>query len=177
MNRRKLIKTTSLSLVGLSIPTAGYWWLQGEPNTQYLTFDVMKKHINQLTQKANLSSQTSWSVGKTFAHIAQSIELSIFGYPEHKSDTFKSTLGHVAFKAFARKGEMSHSLDEVIPGAKLISEQTTIMEGLEQLNNSVELFEQYQGDLKPHFAYGQLNKREYEIAHVLHFNNHLKAIH
>lgn len=30
--------------------------------------------------------------------------------------------------------------------------------------------------LAPHFAYGPLTKQQYEMAHVMHFNNHLKEI-
>ncbi|MFT6701096.1 MAG: hypothetical protein ACJAUM_000956, partial [Pseudomonadales bacterium] len=29
---------------------------------------------------------------------------------------------------------------------------------------------------KPHFAYGELTKSQYELAHAMHFVNHLKEL-
>jgi hypothetical protein len=47
---------------------------------------------------------------------------------------------------------------------------------LDRLMYALGHFEQFDGPLAPHFAYGALSKTEYEIAHVLHLNNHLLEI-
>jgi hypothetical protein len=98
------------------------------------------------------------------------------GYPEHKSEVFKNTLGAVAFSAFATKGAMVHSLDEAIPGAPMIDPEQNSALALERLKKSLMDFEKFDGALQPHFAYGELTKAEYEAAHVMHIYNHFDEL-
>lgn len=68
---------------------------------------------------------------------------------------------------------MKHGLDEVIPG-ETVTADGQIQTALVRLKNSLLEFKGYEADMKPHFAYGQLDKADYAIAHVLHINNHLE---
>jgi hypothetical protein len=98
------------------------------------------------------------------------------GFPEHKSKLFKNTVGRIAFSIFSSKGKMTHNLSEVIPGAEPFSAKEDVMFALDRFKKSLVGFKKHQGDLTPHFAYGNLSKAEYEIAHVMHFYNHLQEI-
>jgi hypothetical protein len=40
----------------------------------------------------------------------------------------------------------------------------------------VQRFQAYTGPLKPHFAYGDLSRSDYALAHVLHIANHQDEI-
>lgn len=71
---------------------------------------------------------------------------------------------------------MTHPLDEVIPGSTEFSDEENITDAFDRFKKSLIAFKQFDGVLAEHFAYGQLSKREYEAAHVMHFNNHLQEI-
>ena len=62
-----------------------------------------------------------WNPAQVFAHLAQSIEYSMTGFPQPKSPLFQSTVGAAAFAVFHSKGAMKHSLTEPIPGAPAIA--------------------------------------------------------
>ena len=96
------------------------------------------------------------------------------GFPQSKSAFFQHTAGHVAFSLFSAKGEMSHNLAEVIPGAPDLVTEGDALVALERLTTALQDFDGYNGVLKPHFAFGALSKSDYALAHVLHINNHLQ---
>ena len=123
-----------------------------------------------------LASLSGWQPYKVFAHLAQSIEYSMTGYPEMKSAAFQHTAGSAAFYAFSVAGAMTHNLTEPIPGAPVIAESGDVNAGIDMLIAALQKFENHAGDIKPHFAYGSLSKAEFAQAHVMHIENHLKLI-
>lgn len=173
MERRQFIKTTALAGVGL-LGGASVWLAVGQ-DKEALTITEALAKLELLTDKS-LTHTGSWDPAKAFLHCAQSIEYSMTGYPEHKSDAFKNTLGSLAFSAFALKGAMAHGLDQPIPGAPELSMHQDLSRALAQLKKSLLDFQYYEGVLKPHFAYGELTKDEYEAAHVMHIYNHFDEI-
>lgn len=113
-----------------------------------------------------------WTLPQTLVHLAQSIEYSISGFPEPKPAWFQSSLGKTAFALFDARGEMTHNRDEPIPGAPALDRETTLKQGVQRLLDAMDAFAAHQGPLKPHFAYGELDKRSYERAHLMHLANH-----
>jgi len=109
-------------------------------------------------------------------HLAQSIEMSIDGYPEPKSALFQNTAGSAAFAYFKWKGRMSHGLAEPIPGAPPLALSAEVPAGAARLRGAIARFQRHGGALKPHFAYGALTKADYAIAHTLHIANHQDEI-
>lgn len=97
-------------------------------------------------------------------------------YPAHQSDFFKATVGSLAFTVFNHVGTMSHGLAEAIPGANEIAQEGDAQMALQQLLLTLDKFEQYQGQIAEHFAYGALSKEQAIAAHVLHIRNHLTEI-
>lgn len=172
MNRRKFILG---SIASSAIIGGGLTWVAIEKNNEPLTIDFA---LSKLKKVIELNPETTgeWNLHQVFTHLAQSVEYSFTGYPEHKSDMFKNTAGKVAFSLFSSKRKMTHALNEAIPGAPEFSNDENIAEAYERFKKSLIDFKNYEGDLKPHFAYGQLTKQQYEMAHVMHFNNHLKEI-
>lgn len=174
MNRRKFILGTIVSGIFIG-GGGGAVWLGIEPNQEPLNIDFALSNLNKL-MKQNPKTIGEWNLYQIFTHCAQSVEYSILGYPEHKPDIFKKSVGKTAFSLFSSKRKMTHSLDEAIPGAPKFSNEENIADAFERFRKSLIDFKKYDGILAPHFAYGQLTKLQYEMAHVMHFNNHLQEI-
>jgi hypothetical protein len=155
--------------------SAGAGWLAIDQHEGPLTIDVALNQLDQLMQQEPIA-KGSWNLAQVFTHCAQSVEYSMVGYPQHKSDLFKNTVGQTAFSLFLAKGKMTHPLDEAIPGAPLLAQDANTLLAYERFKKSLLDFKAYTGTLEPHFAYGPLSRAEYEAAHVMHFNNHLQEI-
>lgn len=171
MNRRKFILGTVIG--GAAITGAG--WFSVKPHDEPLTIDFLLTKLDSLMIQSP-TTVGEWNLYEIFTHCAQSVEYSMLGFPEHKPEMFKKTIGKIAFKAFTAKGKMTHALNEVIPGAPAFSQDEDIAYAFERFKKSLLDFAAYTGTLAPHFAYGELSKMQYEIAHVMHFNNHLSEI-
>lgn len=174
MNRRRFL--TLLSVAGVAAVGGGYALIKENQPARPLTVEAAIATIDTLLA-AQLMSTGEWQLTKMFRHCAQSIQLSMQGgYPEHKSDNFKRLVGQNALMVFESIGAMSHSLNEDIPGALAISEEGSVEQALQELKASYQAFKAHKGDLLPHFAYGELTKQQYEVAHVLHLYNHLDEV-
>jgi len=174
MNRRKFLKysigsSVTVGLIGTSI------WFNIDKNTQPLTIDAAISLLESI-QDTQILHLGEWNPSQIFIHCAQSVEYSMTGFPEHKSEIFKNTIGQLAFSAFSAKGKMTHGLNEVIPGAPELTSDNNHALALSRLQKSMLAFKHYDGELAPHFAYGELSKDEYEAAHVMHLLNHLNEI-
>jgi hypothetical protein len=120
-----------------------------------------------------LVAKSGWSPYKVFVHLAQSIQYSMSGYPELKSEVFQHTAGSAAFYAFSVAGAMRHNLTEPIPGAPAIADDGNVNQAIDLVITALQQFQAYSGLLQPHFAYGLLSKTEFANAHVMHIENHL----
>lgn len=172
MNRRFFI-ASSLSAGVLALSGITAWHLVPR-NKEDLSIQAMLKKLESM-DVSNISFESTWSVGHNLAHMAQSIEYSMSGYPMHKSELFKSTVGKAAFNAFSSKGYMKHNVEEDIPGAPSVN-TVNAEEGMQRLIASLETFNNYHGELPEHFAYGALSKEEYALAHVLHIKDHFSFL-
>ena len=172
MQRRQVIQYLALggTLAGAG---GGYLWLSADHDHSSLSIPVTLEKLDRLASRA-IEKSGAWNAFQVFNHCAQSVEFSMAGFPESKSAIFQRTAGQFAFAVFSAKGAMSHSLDEVIPGAPELVVVGDALLALNRLTKALQAFEAYEGELKPHFAFGLLNKPDYAIAHVLHINNHLQ---
>lgn len=175
MNRRLFFKSSLVigsSLIGVG---TGAVLLTEGANKLDLKISAALKRLDLLSNK-NLIHTGEWDIYQIFMHCAQSVEFSMSKFPEHKSDFFKNTVGTLAFSIFESKGKMIHGLSEPIPGSPQLKSSLDTSAALNHLKKSLIDFENYNGKLAPHFAYGELTKNEYEIAHVMHLYNHLEEI-
>lgn len=121
-----------------------------------------------------LATTAGWSPFKVFSHLAQSVELSLQGYPELKPPFFRHAVGPAAFWVFSAAGAMRHPLTEAIPGAPLIADDGDVQAAITRLQQALTAFAAHEGALAPHFAYGALDKAAYAEAHVMHVRDHLR---
>jgi Protein of unknown function (DUF1569) len=174
MNRRKFLKVSTLG-GGLLAVAGGAAWISISEANGPLTIESLLERLSHISD-SSFDVIGEWDLAKILIHCAQSVEYSIEGYPQHKSDLFKSTVGSLAFSMFESKKKMTHGLNEAIPGAPEIVVGQSLDNALGRLEKSLLDFKNFQGKLAPHFAYGELNKAQYSLAHVMHFNNHWSEV-
>jgi hypothetical protein len=175
MKRRQFVKTSLATGAGIIGIATGTFMLIEESSKGSLTVDSALRKLDKLSHE-NFLNIGEWDPYQIFTHCAQSVEFSMSEFPEHKSTFFKRTVGKLAFSVFSSKGKMTHGLNEPIPSAPELTKGLDAMIALNRLKKSLIEFDRYQGTLAPHFAYGELTKDEYEIAHVIHLYNHLQEI-
>lgn len=135
------------------------------------SIEAALKTLEQL--KAQAPRMTgAWDLPHVLHHAAQSIEYSIGGFPAPKPAWFRATLGSYAFALFNARGQMTHSLNEPIPGAPDIPQGQALAPAIDRLIAALQAFEHHSGELAPHFAYGSLAKPVYTRAHLMHLANH-----
>lgn len=171
MDRRRFAKYLVTGAF-LGVAGGGYHWLNAPRDQSHLALDLMLDKLDDLSRQP-LQTTGAWDAFRTFNHLAQSVEFSMSGFPEQKPPLFQNTVGQLAYRVFSARGEMSHGLDEVIPG-EVVADGGPARAGLMRLKSALVAFRGYEAEMKPHFAYGSLSKDDYAIAHVLHINNHLE---
>lgn len=144
------------------------------PKVQSLD-DVMH-WLDRLDRATRVQSSTAWPMAAVLEHMAQSVDMSMDGFPQPKSALFQSTLGSAAFAVFRLRGRMSHGLTEPIPGAPALPQGADWKPGIQRLRAAVQRFQAHTGPLQPHFAYGALSKADFALAHSLHIANHQDEI-
>ncbi len=144
------------------------------PKVQSL--DDVLRWLDRLERATQVQSTTDWKMSAVLEHMAQSVDMSMDGFPEPKSALFQSTLGTAAFAVFRLRGKMSHGLTEPIPGAPALPQSEDFKPGIVRLRSAVQRFQAYAGPLKPHFAYGALSRADFALAHTRHIANHQDEI-
>lgn len=142
---------------------------------RFVNLDEALKEIKLLESK-RIKISGEWNLSQVASHLAQSIEYSMNGFPELKNAIFRFTVGKIAFSVFSSKGYMSHDLNAPIPGATELDKDIDVKLSFQRLYKAIDDFKNFQSELKPHFAYGNLTKSEYEKAHAMHIANHLSFI-
>ena len=144
------------------------------PKVQSL--DDVLRWLDRLERAQQVRSTTSWKMGAVLEHLAQSVEMSMDGFPAPKSALFQATLGSAAFGFFKLRGRMTHGLTDPIPGAPPLSQADEWMPGAQRLRAAVQRFQRHTGALQPHFAYGALSRADFAMAHAFHVANHQDEI-
>jgi len=173
MLRRDFLKTVCIGSVALGVTT-------GCTTADTVAVDL-DKTINKLLayKTQTLRFDGAWQAFATFTHLAQSIEYSYVGFPEHKSDGFKTWIGKPAFTVFKAAGAMHHDTAEPIPGAPTlqnnIDDSDNIHQAIDRLVGALQHFKK-STKLFPHFVYGDLSHSDYLIAHLMHIDDHLALL-
>ena len=140
------------------------------------SLDEARRWLDALDAAANPRATGAWPLAAVLEHLAQSIEMSLDGYPQPRSALFQNTLGAAAFAVFQWRGRMSHGLDEPIPGAPPLALPGDLTASVARLRAAIARFDGHSGALAPHFAYGRLDKAQYARAHAFHIANHQDEI-
>ena len=148
-----------------------------ERDLKLATLDDALSELAALVQNGEPASSATWNWAQTLTHCAQSIEFSLAGFPQPKPELFQRTIGAAAYEVFAWRGRMTHDLAEPIPGAPSLEGVVDAAAAEIRLRASIAAFQQWQGELRPHFAYGELSREEYELAHAMHLASHFALFH
>lgn len=140
------------------------------------SLDDALRWLDTLDKAAGVKTTGQWPMVSVLEHMAQSVEMSLDGFPQPKSAFFQNTAGAAAFAFFKWRGQMSHSLSEPIPGAAALHREGDWRPASTRLRAAIERFNRHQGPLKPHFAYGALDKADFSRAHAFHIANHQDEI-
>ena len=177
-SRRVFIKSVAgAMIVGPSVLVSACQDSNGiDRKLQFGSLRAALDEAERLAQLATVDTNPFWPLPQTFVHCAQSIEYSMAGFPQMKPEIFQHTVGAGAFNYFAWRGRMSHNLTEQIPGAPSLDNDTDMAVSLARLRKAVDDFESARQPLQPHFAYGDLDKSDYELAHAMHLANHFSVI-
>lgn len=169
MNRRKLLQYAIVA------PVAALVGGKVVAMARHYPLDELLQRLKRFPPE-RLSSNGEWNVSMVLQHLAKSVRYSRLGYPQDRAALFQFTVGSVAFNAFAATGSMHHALNEPIPEAPSLVSRVPNDVALAELVQELEIFIDWQGELAPHFAYGNLTKQQYYTAHYLHIQNHLTEI-
>lgn len=171
MDRRRALKTTTVLLAAapLAACTGRLTTFTSWPQAQQAVLDLL---FNE-----KLVQDNPWNLSQVLQHLAQSIEFSMQGFPALKGAWFRSSIGSAAFAVFNARGAMTHDLTEPIPGAPALDPSQVLKVSVQRLLDAMEAFAQFNGTLRPHFAYGELTKPQYERAHLMHLANHWTQFH
>lgn len=140
------------------------------------TLDDSLRWLDRLDKAGSVKAVGAWPLSAVLDHLAQSVEMSMDGFPQPKSVLFQGTAGSAAFAFFKWRGHMSHGLDEPIPGAPSLTASADWKPAALRLRGAITRYNGYTGPLKPHFAYGALDKRDFTLAHGFHIANHQDEI-
>lgn len=173
MNRRSVLKILGVGSVVATVGT-GYW-LSRERSHAHLALNSTINRLNEIDPEL-MKSSGAWPVPRTLNHLAQSVEFSMTGYPQMKSAAFQNTAGQLAFAVFQARGRMNHGLDQPIPGEVSTAHTLSAVDAMQNLIETLQRFDERDQELKPHFAYGLLDKSDYAQAHVMHINNHFEEM-
>lgn len=180
MNPKTLPTRRSIVIGAFALPAtisvAGLAGCQGSSSVDrqlvFSSLSAAEEELSRLADAKGLTSGAVWNWDQTLAHCAQSIEFSMHGFPEPKSKLFQSTVGSAAFEVFTWRGRMTHDLADPIPGAPSLDAGSEDGIALARLREAIANFRQWTKPLQPHFAYGDLDKAQYEVAHAMHLANH-----
>jgi hypothetical protein len=153
----------------MSLLAGGVWIMTG--SKRFSSLVEAQRAVADLAN-GHLRGAGAWNLAQVMNHAAQSIEYSIDGFPALKPALFRASVGRLAFAVFEVRGEMSHPLDQPIPGAPALAIDAPLAPAVQRLLAAMQRFDEHGGPLQPHFAYGVLDKAAYTRAHLMHLANH-----
>lgn len=174
MSRKSFLRLS----VGVAA-AAGLGTLSGcSNNGRGLRFGDLNEALIELAQIENnldtLEMQQEWSLYKVLNHLAKTCEGAMFGFPETDPPA-QQAVQYIAFQAFVAQGYMSHNLTAPVPGPE-IADDGPLPEAFERIRNAISDYQNFTGELFPHFAYGKLNYREWELANAFHMADHFSSL-
>lgn len=172
MRRRTVLKSALIgsgALVG-----SGAAWLTLAPQPPVAGFadlSHLRDALDAWRTAPPANAVGAFPLAQMLEHCAQSVEMSMDGYPELRAGWFRATIGPLAYRAFDRMGRMRHALGDPIPGAPALV-ATNVADSIDRLEAAFDRFVGWSGPLQPHFAYGALDHAQYLRAHLMHVANH-----
>ncbi len=134
--------------------------------------DQFKQYL--LAQNGKIVQTQHWTMAQICEHCAQTIYCSMQGYPSLKPLWFRRSIGALILKIFFVRSKMKHNLQAPLVGAKPI--EVKGQSAFEVLLESIDQFQAYQGELQPHFIFGQMNHADYDRYFTLNLKDHFSEV-
>ncbi len=177
MRRRGFVKLAAvggLSFAGM-VTGAAVGAVRSRSHPFYTNFDQVTQWLDDTAAKDPATSGP-WPISTILCHCAQSIELTLSGFPSLKPPIFRKSVGPTAYWVFSSLSGTRHGLSDLIPGTKRADIDAPLPRSIARLREAIDQFRRHDGKLKPHFAYGALSRDQLERAHAMHFSEHLSEI-
>ncbi len=141
MNRRKFLKIGAITSGAVLVGAAGGSFALDHRlstkneilrNISFSSLKEAQQELDRLEKIVLLNPQKieqkiqllgDWSLHQNLVHCAQSIEYSLTGFPKHRPEIIKNTIGKVIFEKFDAQGYMSHDRNDPIPDATPIEKE------------------------------------------------------
>jgi hypothetical protein len=136
---------------------------------QLASFDDVNRALRALEQAPPAGAY--WPL----SHCAQSIEYAVQGYPKPKPWIVRALVGPMVLRRFLARGAMSHDVAATIPGAPVIEREGDVAQACARLRAAITAF-RAAAVLQPHFAYGPVERAQYERVQAMHVADHLTAL-
>jgi hypothetical protein len=140
------------------------------------SLDEVLSWLSRLEAAPRARATGVWPLAAVLEHLAQSIAMSLHGFPQPRSALFQRSAGAAAFAVFRWRGRMKHGLDQPIPGAPALPMSDDWHAAAQHLRGAIQAYQTWRGPLQPHFAYGLLRRGDYTLAHRLHIADHRREI-
>ena len=135
------------------------------------SFDDVLWFLDRL-EESNYSVEGNWQIDEHLWHCGLAVEFSYLGYPQLNGWLIRNTVGPLVFAYFKSKKRMSHDTNKPTPGAPDLMDQD--FQPIQYCRKQIESFRNWNDEMMPHEFYGKLSKRDYELAHSMHFADHFK---
>lgn len=185
MERRMFINTI-IGVGAITVVSGGAYFALHEHLSSHngakrvLSFSNLEQAHQELTwiRKAmnTIDLTGEWNLLQHISHCSQSIEFSMIGFPQQKPAIFQKTVGKIVFSQFEEQGYMRHNRNEPIPEAPPLVSNGDIQQAFDRLEIMMDVFDKFENQLAPHFAYGELTKKQYEKAHAMHLADHFSIM-
>ncbi|HPG07856.1 MAG TPA: DUF1569 domain-containing protein [Saprospiraceae bacterium] len=129
--------------------------------------------LDRIENQLDTPVSGDWDAYQNLSHCALAMEFTLQGYPLLHSKLFQLTIGKLAFHYFDWRGYMQHNTSEPTKGTNAFPPNGTL-EGVQRLQKAIKTFDEWQGKLYPHEAFGVLTKKQYAHFHSMHIANHLE---
>jgi hypothetical protein len=140
---------------------------------RFSSFDEVLQRLDAIDAAGDRArTREGWALPQVLSHCAQSVELSIEGFPVMRAALFRGTIGRIVRARFLSRGAMSHDRTAVIPGAEPLGD-VPLAASSARLRRSIDRFRAHSGPLAPHFVFGSPERSDYERLHAFHIADHL----
>lgn len=120
-------------------------------------------------------TERGMTLHQALAHLAQSYEYPLSGFPRMKPALMRATVGFLASRVFLARGAMSHDLTAQVLDAPSTPPEGDLAAAWDRLLLAVDRVMQHEGPLHPHFVFGALPRAKYERILMIHLADHLSV--
>ncbi len=137
---------------------------------RFTDLEAAREHVAAFDPSTALPGE--WTTTQVLQHCAQSVEMSLDGFPQLEPAFVRATVGKWVARRFLRRGHLGHDPSAAIPGAPTLDPELDAVAAKTRLLAAIDRFTDHAGPLAPHFVFGALDKTDFGRIHALHLSDH-----